>query len=127
MNKSQLNQSENQLKLIIFSRSSTHHLAHNLRNKFFQFNFLSTTQMTTEATPLDVSQFNETPIIKSLKAKQQPNVDAKPKSKRGRKPKYFTDEDRINARRAQQKAYRQRRNKELAELRALKLKLDNEK
>lgn len=85
--------------------------------------------MTTEATPLDVSQFNETPIIKSLKAKQQPttNADAKPKSKRGRKPKYFTDEDRINARRAQQKAYRQRRNKELAELRALKVKLDNEK
>ena len=87
--------------------------------------------MTTEATPLDVSQFNDTPIIKSLKAKQDVNsnvdVNAKPKSKRGRKPKYFTDEERIIARRLQQKQYRERRNKELAELRAMKLSMSNEK
>ncbi len=91
--------------------------------------------MATEATPLDVSQFVDTPVIKSLKNKQQPlqdvnttvDVDAKPKSKRGRKRKYFTDEERIIARRIQQKQYRERRNKELAELRAMKLNMSNEK
>ena len=87
--------------------------------------------MATEATPLDVSQFIDTPIIKSLKAKQEVNshvdVNAKPKSKRRRKPKYFTDEERINAHRLQQKQYRERRNKELAELRAMKLSMSNEK
>ena len=91
--------------------------------------------MSTEATPLDVTQFNDTPVIRSLTAKQtdtttlvqQPDAfEVKPKSKRGRKLEYFTDEERINARRLQQKQYRQRRNKELAELHALKHQLDNE-
>lgn len=47
-----------------------------------------------------------------------------PKSNRGRKRKYATDEERILARRAQQKAYRERKKKELLELRALKAELD---
>lgn len=47
-----------------------------------------------------------------------------PKSNRGRKRKYATDEERILARRAQQKAYRERKKQELLELRALKAELD---
>lgn len=47
-----------------------------------------------------------------------------PKPTRGRKRKYATDEERILARRAQQKAYRERKKKELAELRALKASLE---
>lgn len=47
-----------------------------------------------------------------------------PKSNRGRKRKYATDEERILARRAQQKAYCERKKKELLELRALKAELD---
>ena len=80
---------------------------------------------------INTELFNDTAVIQSLKSKQDVNlnvdVNAKPKSKRGRKPKYFTDEERINARRLQQKQYRERRNKELAELRAMKLNMSNEK
>ena len=49
-----------------------------------------------------------------------------PKSNRGRKRKYSTDEERILARRAQQKAYRERKKRELLELRALKASLESE-
>lgn len=37
-------------------------------------------------------------------------------TKKGRRVKYLTDEERINARRLQQKAYRARKKKELQEL-----------
>lgn len=82
---------------------------------------MSTNQINTEL-------FNDTDVIKSLKSKQSDSdVDSvKAKSTRGRKRKYQSDEERILARRAQQKAYRERKRMELAELRALKAKLDAE-
>ena len=82
---------------------------------------MSTNQINTEL-------FNDTDVIKSLKSKQSDsNADSvKAKSTRGRKRKYQSDEERILARRAQQKAYRERKKMELAELRALKAKLDAE-
>ena len=97
-------------------------------------------------TQIDVTQFNETEVIKSLKSKQveakleqsESNVDelikevnskvtTEPptKSNRGRKRKYTTDEERIIARRQQQKQYRERKKKELLELRALKAQFDS--
>lgn len=74
---------------------------------------------------IDTTQFNETKVIKALKNKQTPQpaevpVQPPPKPKRGRKPKYTSDEERIQARRLQQKQYRERRNRELHELRALR-------
>ena len=86
---------------------------------------------------LDMSQFKNTDVIKSLKnntffelppglknSNEEPlsaMLEAVPqKSNRGRKKKYQTDEERIAARRQQQKQYRERKKKELAELRALK-------
>ena len=41
------------------------------------------------------------------------------KSRRGRKIKYQTDEERIEARRRQQKAYRERKKKELLKLKEM--------
>ena len=41
------------------------------------------------------------------------------KSKRGRKPKYATDEERKEAKRLQNKAYRERKKQELIQLRRL--------
>lgn len=80
-------------------------------------------------TQLDTTQFNETDIIKSLKSKQDNELISNEvpsiKSNRGRKKKYATDEERILARRAQQKAYRERNKNELAELRALKASLES--
>lgn len=77
-------------------------------------------------TQIDTAQFKQTEVIKSLKSKQSSNEplnnessEMKTKGKRGRKPKYFTDEDRINARRQQQKAYRERKKKEFNDLKAL--------
>ena len=87
---------------------------------------------------INTELFNETEVIKSLRSKQsdgyvtgdnelladEPTTPSK--SNRGRKKKYATDEERIIARRLQQKAYRERKKKELLELRALKAKLDAE-
>ncbi|KAK8848081.1 hypothetical protein M9Y10_019137 [Tritrichomonas musculus] len=94
-------------------------------------------------TNINTDLFNNTEVIKLLKNKQttcdsindsQIEVcttnepcdvnPVKPKSNRGRKKKYATDEERILARRAQQKAYRERKKKELQELRELKARLD---
>lgn len=81
----------------------------------------------------DVTQFNETPVIKSLNAKLRPEPKSKRstatketglKLKRGRKCIYSSDEERIIARRSQQKAYRERRKKELIELRELKNRIE---
>ena len=90
---------------------------------------------------INIEEFNETPIIKKLRQKQRPKKtevidvvvneetneetnegqspelrEAKPKQTRGRKRKYNTEEERIQARRIQQKAYRERKKKELEEL-----------
>ena len=88
---------------------------------------------------IDTELFKPTEVIKSLKTKHvesnelnnattnsaPPEQPATPrKSTRGRKPKYHSDEERIMARRAQQKAYRERRNQELNELRALRTQMD---
>lgn len=103
----------------------------------FIFLFFYSTKMTTQ---IDTAMFireanfakqNETEVIKSLKSKQSVDslcgpVEVPVKSNRGRKRKYATDEERILARRAQQKAYRERKKKELLELRALKAQLDSE-
>ena len=89
-------------------------------------------------TQIDTTQFNDTDVIKSLKNKQvdklireansEPAAETleAPKSNRGRKRKYQNDEERILARRAQQKAYRERKKLELLELRALKASLESE-
>lgn len=99
---------------------------------------MMTSEMTSE---LDTSQFNDTPIIRKvirkLKSRSQSKVveetefhdeqeeeeqqqeeeeEVKPKSNRGRKRKYHTAEERLAARRLQQKAYRERKKAELAAL-----------
>ena len=81
--------------------------------------------MTTNS--IDTTQFNETEVNKSLQSKQAAELvadESVTKSTRGRKKKYATEEERILARRAQQKAYRERKKKELAELKALKASLE---
>ena len=81
---------------------------------------------------IDLTQFNKTDIIKKLsKSKSEENLkiiseekaeeetQAEPlpeKQKRGRKSKYNTPEERLEARRQQQKEYRLRKKKELEEL-----------
>ena len=98
----------------------------------------------TDTTQIDLTQFNETDVIKLLKSKSDNSscsanelckangadnvvrTTVPVKSNRGRKPKYATDEERILARRAQQKAYRERKKRELNELRALKAKIDSQ-
>ena len=47
------------------------------------------------------------------------NIEAKVVIKRGRKPKYTTDEERKEAKRIQNKAYRERKKQELIQLRRL--------
>ena len=49
---------------------------------------------------------------------KEPEPLKPPKGKRGRKIKYLTDEERIEARRTQQKEYRERKKTEMQELRA---------
>ena len=75
---------------------------------------------------LDTTQFKDTPIIRKLKIEtsqiDEKKEDVKPKSNRGRKRKYNTTEERLAARRLQQKAYRERKKAEL-----LKLKSEVEK
>ena len=82
---------------------------------------------------INTELFNETEVIKLLKSKQADSdsetllneVTTPQKSTRGRKRKYQSDEERILARRAQQKAYRERKKRELLELRALKASLES--
>ena len=79
-------------------------------------------------TKINVEEFVDTPVIQKLKKTQEEKsnesnevkVDDKveTKSNRGRKRKYNTDEERIQARRAQQKAYRERKKREFEELKA---------
>ena len=74
-----------------------------------------------ESKQLEAMGLNETDVIEKLEKEKAPV-----KSNRGRKRKYTTDEERILARRVQQKAYRERKKNELFELRALKTQLDSE-
>lgn len=52
-----------------------------------------------------------------------PEVEVAP-VKRGRKPKYTTEEERKAAKRAQNRAYRERKKQELIELRRLNAQLE---
>ena len=91
---------------------------------------------------LDTTQFKDTPIIRKLKVEtsQTPQIDEVKKldekkedvkhkydgvaeiqqnrSNRGRKRKYNTTEERLAARRLQQKAYRERKKAELVKLKS---------
>ena len=75
---------------------------------------------------LNVEEFTDTPVIQKLKQKQEDETKdetkVETKSTRGRKRKYNTAEERIQARRAQQKAYRERKKKEFEELKAKAMK-----
>ena len=89
---------------------------------------MSTRRNLLEANRIDTTEYVDTPVIQKLKQELEKNenkdveieaeVEVNVPRKRGRKQKYFTDEERIKARRAQQKAYRERKKQELAELRA---------
>ena len=102
---------------------------------------------------INVDEFVDTPVIQKLKKKNEVKSEAsagadlpfglptklasatddknetteKTKSTRGRKRKYNTDEERIQARRAQQKAYRERKKKEFEELKARATKEESDK
>ena len=56
---------------------------------------------------------------KEVTTQTNEEVQKEVKSRRGRKIKYQTDEERIEARRRQQKAYRERKKKELLKLKEL--------
>ena len=87
---------------------------------------------------INVEEFVDTPVIQKLKEKQNEVTDdvkdevktetkststeLTTRSARGRKRKYNTAEERIQARRAQQKAYRERKKKEFEELKAKAMK-----
>ena len=55
-------------------------------------------------------------MTKSVSHENLNEIAVKTPAKRGRKLKYLTDEERIEARRQQQKAYRERKKKEFEEL-----------
>ena len=86
-------------------------------------------------TKINTAEFVDTPVIQKLKqknlevlseakqnSKSDDDVKVETKSTRGRKRKYNTEEERIQARRAQQKAYRERKKKEFEELKAKAVK-----
>ena len=58
-------------------------------------------------------------VQRSLEGQSSEEIKKEVKSRRGRKIKYNTDEERIEARRRQQKAYRERKKKELLLLKEL--------
>ena len=78
-------------------------------------------------TKINIDGFVDTPVIQKLKQKVEDSTnkdepEVQTKSTRGRKRKYNTAEERIQARRAQQKAYRERKKKEFEELKAKAMK-----
>ena len=88
---------------------------------------------------INVEEFVDTPVIQKLKEKvenettdevktetKSTSTELTTRSARGRKRKYNTAEERIQARRAQQKAYRERKKKEFEELKAKAMKETNE-
>ncbi len=73
----------------------------------------------TTTNELDVSQFADTPVIRKLAKETEKKNKKQTKQEqnaRGRKRKYNTDEERLEARRIQQRAYRERKKAELAQL-----------
>ena len=58
-------------------------------------------------------------VQRSLEGQSPEKVQKEVKSRRGRKIKYNTDQERIEARRRQQKDYRERKKKELLKLKEL--------
>ncbi len=70
---------------------------------------------------IDLNQFKKTEVIKKLsKSKSSENLkEIVDTPKRGRKSKYNTPEERLEARRQQQKEYRQRKKQELEELKKI--------
>ena len=94
--------------------------------------------MSTNDNTIDTTQFNDTPIIQRLKEKSSASTNEsslvqdavstrslrqseeesakQSKIKPGRKSKYVTDEERLEARRAQQKAYRERKRLEYQQM-----------
>lgn len=77
---------------------------------------MTATEITNE---LDVSQFADTPVIRKLAKETEKKNKKQTKQEqnaRGRKRKYNTDEERLEARRIQQRAYRERKKAELAQL-----------
>ena len=87
---------------------------------------------------MDFTQFNNTKVVKKLsKSKSEEKLDevdgpeapkpqTKQSEKRGRKTKYATEEERLEARRQQQKAYRLRKKQELALLKSQIKDTENE-
>ena len=71
--------------------------------------------MTANTNELDVKQFNDTPIIRRLKNNKEDEAN-KQTTTRGRKRKYNSPEERLEARRIQQKAYRERKRQQAQEL-----------
>ena len=70
---------------------------------------------------IDTTQFNDTPVIRKLAETNEKKSKKRTKSSddtstRGRKKKYNTDEERLEARRLQQRQYRERKRAELAAL-----------
>ena len=84
---------------------------------------------------IDLKKFNQTEVVKKLskskseenlkiisdeKAEEETKAEPLPeKQKRGRKSKYNSPEERLEARRKQQKEYRLRKKQELEELKKL--------
>ena len=84
---------------------------------------------------IDLKKFNQTEVVKKLskskseenlkiiseeKAEEETKAELLPeKQKRGRKSKYNSPEERLEARRKQQKEYRLRKKQELEELKKL--------
>ena len=70
---------------------------------------------------IDTTQFNDTPVIRKLaetaeKKSRKRTKSSDDTSTRGRKRKYNTEEERLEARRLQQRQYRERKRAELAAL-----------
>ena len=65
---------------------------------------------------IDTTQFNDVPVIRKLNNEKSKEADQPSKSNRGRKKKYNSPEERLAARRIQQKAYRERKKQQAAEL-----------
>ena len=77
---------------------------------------------------MDMKEFKETPIVKKMKKSMSSEcleetalkimeaTQTEPRASRGRKAKYATNEERLAARKQQQRDYRERKKRELQEL-----------
>ena len=77
-------------------------------------------EVTTQTTEEVQRSLEGEALLQGTKSQQSSEeIKKEVKSRRGRKIKYQTDEERIEARRRQQKAYRERKKKELLKLKEL--------